>query len=59
MLIGYSFTNGMLRNKKKALTHEGLKISLFGGGDQREQALSYINWCVASIPIFDTCILFY
>jgi hypothetical protein len=36
-----------------------LKISLFGGGDQREQALSYINWCVASIPIFDTYILFY
>ena len=59
MLIGHSFKKSMLRNKKKALTHEGLEISLFGGGDQREQELSYINLCVASIPIFDTCILFY
>jgi hypothetical protein len=27
----------MLHNKKKALTSEGFKISLYGGGDQREQ----------------------
>jgi len=49
----------MLHNKKKALTSEGLKISLYGGGDQRERLLSYINCCVASMYIFRLYILFY